>query len=61
MDVCWYFHCPECGFGDKERGYLAADHELVCEVCLEEDRIRVRLRRWPAEAEPSAETQRAAA
>jgi hypothetical protein len=41
----WFFHCPECGFGNEELGYLAADHELLCEVCLEENRGPVRLQR----------------
>jgi hypothetical protein len=42
----WHFHCPECGIGDFEFGRLADDQELLCEVCLEEDGVQVRLERW---------------
>jgi len=47
--ACWRFHCPECGFGDREFGYLLADDELHCLVCIEEDGREVRLHRWLAE------------
>ncbi len=43
---CWYFQCPECGFGDQELGQLSADDEIYCEVCLIEVQRCVRLRRW---------------
>jgi hypothetical protein len=46
VERCWCFRCPECGFGHEELGYLAADQELLCEVCLEEDRSAVPLHRW---------------
>ena len=48
----WYFHCPECGFGDEEVGQHAASDMIWCEICLEEKR-HVRLRRWPAEPDAS--------
>ena len=41
----WHYHCPECGFGDKEIGHLAVTDALYCEVCLE-DKQHVRLKRW---------------
>ena len=47
----WHFHCPECGMGDFELGHLAADQELFCEVCLEEEGRLIRLERWPADEE----------
>lgn len=43
----WHYHCPECGFSDKEVGHLAVTDALYCEVCLE-DQQRVRLKRWQA-------------
>ncbi len=43
----WHYHCPECGFGDKEVGHLAVTDALYCEVCLE-DQQRVQLKRWQA-------------
>jgi hypothetical protein len=43
---CWHFQCPTCGIGDFELGRLAADYELVCEVCAEEGHDDVRLERW---------------
>lgn len=49
MRECWHFVCPECGFGDRERGELAPDHEIVCEICLEDNGIHIRLRRWQPE------------
>lgn len=50
----WCFQCPQCGFGHEELGNLAADHELLCEVCLEENRGPVRLQRWePDESTPA--------
>lgn len=49
----WCFQCPECGFGHEELNYLAVDDEFFCEVCLEEGRGEVRLRRWlPEQAQP---------
>src|SRR4051812_48058000 len=54
LDGHWHFHCPECGFGDFELGRLAADQELVCEVCLEAGCGEIRLERWPAEEETPA-------
>ena len=48
-DGNWHFHCPECCFGDFELGRLAADQELVCEVCLEAGCGEVRLERWLAD------------
>jgi hypothetical protein len=50
IERVWHFHCPTCGFGDFELGFLAADQELVCEVCLEEGRGMVWLTRWLEEA-----------
>jgi len=44
----WYFHCPECGFGDGEFGDHATTDMIWCEICLEEQR-HVRLKRWPVE------------
>ena len=44
----WYFHCPECGFGDGEFGHHATADMIWCEICLEEKR-HVRLRRWPVQ------------
>ena len=56
MSACWLFHCPECGFGERELGRNGGDHDLYCEVCLEETGVRVRLLRWYAEqAEAAAE------
>jgi hypothetical protein len=46
----WYFHCPECGFGDAELGHHATTDMIWCEICLEEQR-HVRLKRWPVEDE----------
>jgi hypothetical protein len=48
-DEHWHFHCPQCGMGDFELGYLANDHQFFCEVCVEEGRGLIRLERWPAE------------
>jgi hypothetical protein len=48
----WYFHCPECGFGDDEVGNHTTTDMIWCEICLEEKRY-VRLRRWPVEDEPT--------
>jgi hypothetical protein len=45
-DGYWHFHCPECGFGSAELGRLAADQEMHCEICIDEDRGTVRLQRW---------------
>ena len=42
----WHFQCPACGIGSFELGCLAADQELVCEVCREEGRGAIRLERW---------------
>jgi hypothetical protein len=44
----WYFHCPECGFGDGELGHNAPDEMIWCEICSEERR-HVRLKRWPVD------------
>jgi hypothetical protein len=30
------FQCPVCGFGDHEVGHLAAEDDVHCIVCLEE-------------------------
>jgi hypothetical protein len=46
----WYFHCPECGFGDGEFGHHATTDMIWCEICLEEQR-HVPLKRWPVEEE----------
>ncbi len=47
LDVwVWCFHCPECGFGHQELDHLAADQEIHCVVCLEEDGRLVQLHRW---------------
>ncbi len=48
-EAVWHFHCPECGFGDREFGYLLADEEVHCLVCLEEGDRTVILRRWLAD------------
>ena len=48
----WEFHCPECGLGHHEHRRLATDHELYCEICEHEAGRRIRLLRWPADAEP---------
>jgi len=48
-DGHWRFHCPECGMGDFELGYLADDQELFCEVCLEEESRLIRLQRCSAD------------
>ena len=45
-DGFWHFQCPECGIGDAELGRLAADQELYCEICAEERRVSIHLRRW---------------
>lgn len=42
----WHFQCPECGVGDAEFGHYATVEMVWCEVCLEQ-RVHVRLRRWP--------------
>ena len=47
----WHYHCTECGFSDAEIGSLAATHAIYCEVCLEDDRGHVRLKRWQADDE----------
>lgn len=49
MSECWLFHCPECGFGERELGRKGGDHDVYCEVCLEESGVRVRLLRWYAD------------
>ena len=51
----WFFHCPECGSGDAERGHLATAEMIWCEFCLEEQR-HVRLKRWPAVPEAAEES-----
>jgi hypothetical protein len=43
----WHYHCPECGFSDKEIGHLAVTDAVYCEVGLE-DKRQVRLKRWQA-------------
>jgi len=48
-EAFWHFHCPECGFGDREFGYLLAAGEIHCLICIEEDGREVRLQRWPTE------------
>ena len=48
-EAVWHFHCPECGFGDGEFGYLLADEEIDCMVCREAEGKTVTLRRWVAE------------
>jgi len=59
-DRHWQFHCPECGFGSVELRYRAADHEIHCEVCLDEQGRFVLLRRWlTEETPPPAEASRA--
>ena len=45
LDGHWHFQCSECGMGDFEPGHLAADQELFCEVCLEEEGRLIRLQR----------------
>ena len=42
----WEFVCPECGFGHRELGCLAANDEIYCMVCLEETDRHVVLHRW---------------
>lgn len=49
-EAVWHFHCPECGFGDREFGYLLADDEINCLVCFEAEEKTVVLRRWLSEA-----------
>ena len=49
QEAVWHFHCPECGFGDREFGYLLPDDELHCLICIEADGREVRLHRWLAE------------
>jgi hypothetical protein len=49
LDGRWHFQCPKCGIGDFELGHLAADQELLCEACLEEEGRLFRLQRWPAD------------
>ncbi len=53
-DAYWQFHCPECGFGDREFGYLLAAEEIHCLVCIEEDGRAVTLRRWLADESDQA-------
>jgi hypothetical protein len=48
-EAVWHFHCPECGLGDREFGYLLADDEIHCLICAEEDGREVVLRRWLSE------------
>ena len=43
------FHCPECGFGDREVGHLTAKVEVYCVICLEEEGRLIRLHRWEEE------------
>ena len=43
------FHCPECGFGDREAGHLTAKVEVYCVICLEEEGRLIRLHRWEEE------------
>jgi len=58
VERIWHFHCPACSVGDFELGCLAADEELVCELCLEEGSV-VRLERWmDGPSDPVAETDR---
>lgn len=42
----WLFTCPECGFGHAELGHLAADDDIYCVVCHEEEGRNVTLTRW---------------
>jgi hypothetical protein len=49
LDGHWHFQCPECAMGDFELGHLAADQELFCEVCLDEEGRLILLERWLAE------------
>lgn len=51
-DGFWCFQCPECLIGSAELNRLAEDHELLCEVCLEEGRGEISLNRWLSEAAP---------
>jgi hypothetical protein len=53
----WHFQCPECGTSDQEFGHLAEAHDIHCEVCLEDHRRTVVLRRWPAGDPALAERQ----
>ncbi len=48
-DAYWRFHCPECGFGDREFGHLLAADEIHCIICIEEDGREVTLHRWLTE------------
>jgi len=50
----WYFHCPECGFGDSELGHHATHDMIWCEICLEEQR-HVALKRWPVDDDAAPE------
>ena len=43
-DGFWCFQCPECLIGSAELNRLAEDHELLCEVCLEEGRGEISLK-----------------
>jgi hypothetical protein len=40
------FQCSECGFGDHEVGYLVAEAEIYCVVCLEEQGRQIRVECW---------------
>jgi len=40
------FQCPECGLGDREVGYLVANDEIYCIVCLEEQGRQIRVACW---------------
>jgi hypothetical protein len=42
----WQFQCPRCGFGHVELGRLAADSEIYCEICCEEEGLAIALKRW---------------
>lgn len=48
----YHFECRICGFDDGEARRLAAEHEIYCPLCAE-DNLRLReLLRWP-EGTPS--------
>ena len=48
------FRCPRCDLGSYEVGHLVSDDEAFCVVCLEEEGLQIRLRRWDETADDQA-------
>jgi uncharacterized Zn finger protein len=56
-DGDWLFQCPECSVTHHEMACFAADDEIYCIVCWEDNQQTIRLHRWielPAKTELAA-------